>query len=62
VAVPYLPRPHCLSSSKQSRATLLGKGGGKRRMMGGEWIQVWYIWYIVRTPINTTMYPHPAQW
>jgi hypothetical protein len=26
-----------------------------------EWIQVWYIWYIVRTYANVTMYPHPAQ-
>jgi hypothetical protein len=28
---------------------------------GGEWIQVWYIWYIVGTFVNATMYPHPAQ-
>jgi hypothetical protein len=25
------------------------------------WIQVWYIWYIVRTFVNTAMYPYPAQ-
>jgi hypothetical protein len=25
-----------------------------------EWIQVWYIWYIVRTCVNTTMYPPPS--
>jgi hypothetical protein len=31
----------------------------------GEWwrgqIQVWYIWYIVRTFVNATMYPNPVQ-
>jgi hypothetical protein len=25
------------------------------------WIQVWYIWYIVRIFVDVTMYPHPAQ-
>jgi hypothetical protein len=25
------------------------------------WIEVWYISYIVRTFVNTPMYPHPAQ-
>jgi hypothetical protein len=25
------------------------------------WIQVWYIWRIVRTFVNVTVYPHPAQ-
>jgi hypothetical protein len=25
------------------------------------WIQVWYIWYIVRTFVNVSMYSHPAQ-
>jgi hypothetical protein len=25
------------------------------------WIQEWYIWYIVRTFVNDTMYLHPAQ-
>jgi hypothetical protein len=25
------------------------------------WIQVWYIWYIVRTFVNAIMYPNPAQ-
>jgi hypothetical protein len=37
--------------------------------MGGEgdkewsrgWIQLQYIWYIVRTFINATVYPHSAQ-
>jgi hypothetical protein len=36
------------------------RGGGMRKSSGGEWIQVWYIWYIVRTFINATMYPHTA--
>jgi hypothetical protein len=26
-----------------------------------RWIQVWYIWYIVRTFVNATVYPYPAQ-
>jgi hypothetical protein len=25
------------------------------------WIQLWYIWYVVRTFVNATMYPHQAQ-
>jgi hypothetical protein len=25
------------------------------------WVWVWYIWYTVRTFVNTTMYPHQAQ-
>jgi hypothetical protein len=25
------------------------------------WIQVWYIWYIVRTFANATLCHHPAQ-
>jgi hypothetical protein len=25
------------------------------------WIQVWYIWYSVRTFVSATMYPHPTQ-
>jgi hypothetical protein len=25
------------------------------------WIQVWYIWYTVRTFVHATMYFHPAQ-
>jgi hypothetical protein len=32
------------------------KGEGWRR-----WIQVWYIWYIVRTFVNAIMYPCPEQ-
>jgi hypothetical protein len=42
--------------------TIPGMGGGKNK---GEWwkgwIQVWYIWYIVRTFANATVYPDPAQ-
>jgi hypothetical protein len=26
-----------------------------------RWIQLWHIWYTVRTFVNTPMYPHPAQ-
>jgi hypothetical protein len=26
---------------------------------GGGWIQVWYIWYTVRTFVSDTMYPPP---
>jgi hypothetical protein len=28
------------------------RGGGR------GWTQMWYIWYIVRTVVNATMYPH----
>jgi hypothetical protein len=35
-------------------------GGGEDK---GEWwrgwIHLWYIWYIVRTSVNATMYPPP---
>jgi hypothetical protein len=36
--------------------------GGMEERSGGGGIQVWCIWYIVRTFVNATMYPHPAQW
>jgi hypothetical protein len=36
-------------------------GGGPKRVAKGC-IQVWYIWHIVTSFVNTTMYPHPAQW
>jgi hypothetical protein len=38
----------------------MGEEGDKRQWWRG-WIQLWYIWYIVRTFINATMYPHPTQ-
>jgi hypothetical protein len=38
----------------------LGGGGGKWEQWMG-WVQILYIWYIVRTFVNATMYPHPAQ-
>jgi hypothetical protein len=38
--------------------TIPGMGRGWDK---GEWIKVWYIWYIVRTFVNATMYPHLAQ-
>jgi hypothetical protein len=28
--------------------------------MWRRWVQIWYIWYIVRTFVNGTMYLHPA--
>jgi hypothetical protein len=37
-------------------------GGGENKgeqYMG--WIHVWYSWYIGRTCVNVTIYPHPAQ-
>jgi hypothetical protein len=40
---------------------------GERRDKGewwwwwGGWIQLWYIWYIVRTFINATVYSYPGQ-
>jgi hypothetical protein len=39
--------------------TISGMGWGRRIMVRG-WIEVWYIWYIVRTFVNATMYPHPT--
>jgi hypothetical protein len=36
-------------------------GGGDKGEQWRRWIQGWYIWYIVRTFVNATMYPHPAQ-
>jgi hypothetical protein len=36
-------------------------GEGTKKHGGRGWIQVWYIWYIVRTFINATKYPHQAQ-
>jgi hypothetical protein len=38
----------------------MGEKGIKKNDRGG-WIQVWHNWYIVRTFVNATMYPHPAQ-
>jgi hypothetical protein len=37
--------------------TFRNRGGVIMENGGGEWIQVWYIWYIVRTFVNATMYP-----
>jgi hypothetical protein len=58
-----------VSAKMISVETVLGIKGGwwKRAVEGGEreqwrvWIQVWYIWYIVRTCVNAAMYPYPAQ-
>jgi hypothetical protein len=36
-------------------------GGGIKENDGRGWIQVWYIWYIIRIFVNATMYPHPTQ-
>jgi hypothetical protein len=42
--------------------TIPGMGGGGIKENGcGAWIQVWYIWNIIRTFVNATMYPHLAQ-
>jgi hypothetical protein len=32
-------------------------GEGEKGEWWRGWIQVWYIWYIVRTFVNATMYP-----
>jgi hypothetical protein len=37
------------------------EGGDKGEWWWGGDIQVWYTWYIVRTFVNATMYPYPAQ-
>jgi hypothetical protein len=36
-------------------------GKGNKGEWWRWWIQVRYIWYIVRTFVNATMYPHPTQ-
>jgi hypothetical protein len=35
-------------------------GEGEWKKVAEEWIQVRYIWHIVRTFANTQRYPHPA--
>jgi hypothetical protein len=41
--------------------TIPGKGvEGIKENDGRGWIQVWSTWYIVRTFVNATMYPHPV--
>jgi hypothetical protein len=36
-------------------------GREKKGQWWRGWIQVWHIWYIVKTFANATVYPHPAQ-
>jgi hypothetical protein len=38
------------------------QGEGIKEGSEGGWIQIWYTWYIVRSFVNVTMYPYPAQW
>jgi hypothetical protein len=40
---------------------LRSRGWGMQERSGGGRIQVWYSWYIARTFVNVTMYPHLAQ-
>jgi hypothetical protein len=32
-------------------------GGGMKDSSGGGEFKIWYIWYIVKTFVNTTVYP-----
>jgi hypothetical protein len=41
--------------------SISGMVGGNKGKWLGWWIQVWYIWYIVRKFVNATIYPHPVQ-
>jgi hypothetical protein len=50
---------HMYGNQKWDLLKLFQEWGWWRRMVE-EWIQVWYIWYIVRTFVNATMYPHPS--
>jgi hypothetical protein len=34
---------------------------GDEEEWGRGWIQVWYVWYITRTFVIATMYPHQAE-
>jgi hypothetical protein len=36
-------------------------GGGNKGEWWRGWIQIWYVWYIVRTFVNAIMYSSPAQ-
>jgi hypothetical protein len=36
-------------------------GMGDKGQLWKVRIQVWYIWFIVRTFVNTIMYPYPEQ-
>jgi hypothetical protein len=38
---------------------IVGRGDEGEWLRG--WIHVWSTWYIVRTCVNATMYPHPSQ-
>jgi hypothetical protein len=40
--------------------TIPGMRGDEREWCG-EWIQLWYIWYIIRTFVNAIMYLSSAQ-
>jgi hypothetical protein len=42
--------------------TIPGMGTkGNKGEQGRGLIQVWYIWYAVRTFVNATVYPHTAK-
>jgi hypothetical protein len=38
----------------------IGGGGDKGEQWSGL-ISIWYIWNILRTFVNATVYPYPAQ-
>jgi hypothetical protein len=48
-----------VTDEKSSNQKFLG-GGNKEEHWKG-WIQVWYMWYIIRSFVNGTIYSHPAQ-
>jgi hypothetical protein len=41
--------------------TVSGMGEGRWKRTVERMSSSWYIWYILRTSVNTPMYPHPAQ-
>jgi hypothetical protein len=41
--------------------TIPGMGGRVDKGEWRRWTQIWYIWYIVRTFINATMYHYPEK-
>jgi hypothetical protein len=50
-----------VNKNKDTCWNYFSKGEDKGEWWRG-WIQVWYIWYIVRNSVNATKYPHPAQY
>jgi hypothetical protein len=60
VKVVQMMCPHVSKCKNDTCWNCSRKPGQGEEEQWREWIQVWYIWYIVRTCVNATMY-HPEQ-